>query len=183
MPLFVYAPVLREARHAFELAAGEDQRVGGVIEDEATGQLEVTLELEPRRRGIQRGARPVSPHRSGCRRPVPDQLQMTVSGFETLMTQSSEARGRLVHARELQKAHEYAVTVVVAQTACEVLIREVLPALVQPHVTDDLFPWALERVRQYTLNDRLSRITRIPHLRSWKFPTLRGCVEARPEGL
>ena len=29
----------------------------------------------------------------------------------------------------------------------------------------------------------VSRITRIPHLRSWKFPTLRGCVEARPEGL
>ena len=43
---------------------------------------------------------------------------------------------------------------VVAQTACEVLIRDVLPTLVQPHVTDDVFPWALERIRQYTLNDR-----------------------------
>jgi hypothetical protein len=49
------------------------------------------------------------------------------------------------------------LAVIVAQTACEVLIREVLRTLVQPHLTDDVFPWALERIGQYTLNDRQTR--------------------------
>lgn len=79
---------------------------------------------------------------------------MRMSGFEALMTQRSQARERLDHAHRLHESQEHAIAVVVAQTACEVLIREILPTLVHPHVTDELFPWALERIRQYTLNDR-----------------------------
>jgi hypothetical protein len=51
MPVFVYAPVLPEARLAFELAAGEDERVGGVTEDEMTGELAAYFELARRRPG------------------------------------------------------------------------------------------------------------------------------------
>jgi hypothetical protein len=156
MPVYVYAPVLPAARHAFELAAGHDPRVGGVVEDETTGELEVYFELPPgdvdrafnEARGIYgRVAEAASV-------PVPDPLEMRMSGFETLMEQQSQARVRLGHAHELHLREEHALAVVVAQTACEVLIREVLPTLVQPHLTDNVFPWALERIRQYTLNDR-----------------------------
>jgi hypothetical protein len=156
MPVFVYAPVIPEARQAFELAAGDDERVGGVIEDEVTGELETYFELPPadidRTFNMARGLYQRIADGAGV--PVPEPLEMRMSGFEALMTQRSEARERLAHANELHERGEHALAVVVAQTACEVLIRDVLPTLVQPHVSDDLFPWALERIRQYTLNDR-----------------------------
>jgi hypothetical protein len=157
MSVFVYAAVLPEARRAFEEAAGEDKRVGGVVEDEKTGELEVYFELAPG--GVDRAfnearglyARIAASAGVG----VPD--SMRISGFEVLMLQPSQARQRLEHATDLYEREEHALAVVVAQTACEVLIGEVLPTLVQPHVTDDLFPWVLERVRQYTLNDHQTR--------------------------
>jgi hypothetical protein len=156
MPVYVYAPVQPEARHAFELAAGHDQRVGGVVEDETAGELEVYFELAPgdvdRAFNEARGLYSRVAQAAGV--PVPDPLEMRMSGFETLMEEQSQARVRLGHAHELHAREEHALAVVVAQTACEVLIREVLPTLVQPHLTDNVFPWVLERIRQYTLNDR-----------------------------
>lgn len=156
MPVFVYARVLREARRAFEVAAGKDERVGGVVEDEKAGELEVYFELAPgdvdRAFNEARGLYARIANSAGVG--VPDPLEMRVSGFEALMTQPSQARERLAHAHDLQVREEHGLAVVPAQTACEVLIREVLQTLVQPHVTDDLFPWTLERIRQYTLNDR-----------------------------
>src|ERR1035437_2874370 len=47
MPVFVHAPIVPDARSAFEMAAGEETRVGGVVEDETTGGLEVYFELPP----------------------------------------------------------------------------------------------------------------------------------------
>lgn len=155
MSVFVYAPVLPEARLAFELAVGEDERVG-VVEDETTGELEVYFELAPGDvdSAFNEARRLYTRIAESAGVPVPDPLEMRMSGFDALMTQPSQARERLAHAHDLQEREEHALAVVVAQTACEVLIREVLPTLVQPHVTEDVFPWALERIRQYALNDR-----------------------------
>jgi HEPN domain-containing protein len=156
MSVFVYAPVLPEARTTFELAAGEDERVGGVLEDETADELEVYFELAPgdvdRAFNEARGLYARIADSAGV--PVPDPLELRMSGFDALMTQPTQARARLVHAQDLLESGEHALAVVVAQTACEVLIREVLPTLVQPHITEDVFPWALQRIRQYTLNDR-----------------------------
>jgi HEPN domain-containing protein len=156
MPVFVYASVRPEARRAFELAAGEDERVGGVVEDESTGELEVYFELAPGDvdRAFNEARSLYARIADSAGVPVPHPLEMRMSGFDALMTQPSQARERLTHAYDLQEREEHALAVVVAQTACEVLIREVLPTLVQPHITDDVFPWARERIRQYALNDR-----------------------------
>jgi NAD(P)-dependent dehydrogenase (short-subunit alcohol dehydrogenase family) len=43
----VLARARSEPRSAFEMAAGEETRVGGVVEDETTGRLEVYFELDP----------------------------------------------------------------------------------------------------------------------------------------
>lgn len=156
MPVYVYAPVLPEARRAFEMATGHDFRVGGLIEDEIAGELEVYFELAPGDvdRAFNEARGLYGSIAQAASVPVPDPLEMRMDGFEALMERPSQARVRLRHAHELYAREEHALAVVVAQTACEVLIREVLPTLVQPHLTDNVFTWALERIRQYTLNDR-----------------------------
>ena len=121
MPVFVHAPVPPEAHSAFELAAGQDQRVGGVVEDETAGELEVCFELAPgdvdRAFNEARSRYARIAHAAGV--PVPDPLEMRMSGFETLVEQPSRARVRLSHAHELHAREEHALAVVVAQTSCD----------------------------------------------------------------
>jgi hypothetical protein len=111
MPVFVYAPVLREARRAFELAAGGDERVGGVVEDEGTGELEVSFELTPgdvdRAFNEARGIYARIAEAAGV--PVPEPLEMRMSGFDALMTQPALARQRLAHAQRLLDGGEPAL--------------------------------------------------------------------------
>lgn len=158
-PVFVYAPIARDSRSTFERAAEDDSRVGGVIEDAITGELEVYFEFSHGDRGlavteardlydcIARGAGLV----------VSGPVDMRMDGFETLMTQPSLARERLDHARELLSRGEPTLAVVVAQTACEVLINDVLRTLVEFHARDELGPWVLRRVRSFTLIDDATR--------------------------
>jgi HEPN domain-containing protein len=154
MPVYVQAPISEQGRSAFE-AAGRDPRVGGVVEDETTGELEVYFELAPgdvdRAFNEARGLYKRIADAAGI--PVPDPLEMTMSGFDALLDQSSHARQRLGEAQRLFDRGDDALAVVVAQTACEVLINDVLVSLVQPHVTDEVWPWVAGRVRSFTLID------------------------------
>jgi HEPN domain-containing protein len=160
MPVYVYAPISPEAREAFEQAAGDDGPIGGVIEDESTGELQVYFELSPGDPGRAfreaRGVYRQTVESAGL--PMPDALEMSMSGFETLIDERVRALARLSRAVGLVRDGEHDLAVVVAQTACEVLIREVLTTLVEVRVDDrELQPWLLERVRYFSLNDDQTR--------------------------
>lgn len=154
-PVYVYAPIGPELKAAFQNAAGEDVRVGGVIEDENTGELEAYFELLPGdvERAFNEARGIYSRISSAAGAQVPEPLEMTMSGFETLMFNRSQARERLGHAGDLLAGDEPELSVVVAQTACEVLIKDVLLTLARPHVSDELWPWVVGRVRRFTLID------------------------------
>ena len=159
MPVFVHAPIEPDARVAFERAAGEDERVGGVVEDESTGGLEVYFELPPadvdglfnQARGLyERIARTAGV-------PAPDPLEMTLSGFEALMVQATRDRQLIDRARELVDRGQHELGVILAQTACEVLVADALRSLIHPHLSDQLRPWLLGRVKSFTLLDDPTR--------------------------
>jgi HEPN domain-containing protein len=159
MPVFVHAPIEPEARSAFEDAAGDDQRVGGVVEDETTGDLEVYFELPAsdvdRAFNEARGLYRRVVEAAGLA--VPEPLELAISGFEALMVQASRDRELLSRAHELMERNEYDLTVIVAQTACEVLVADALRSLLHPHVSDQVRPWLLGRVTSFTLMDDPTR--------------------------
>jgi HEPN domain-containing protein len=159
MPVFVHAPIVPDARSAFEMAAGEETRVGGVVEDETTGGLEVYFELPPgdvdRVFNEARGLYERIANSAGV--PVPDPLEMSMSGFEAMMVQASRDRQLLDRARNLVEHGEHELGVILAQTACEVLVADALRSLLHPHVSDQLRPWLLGRVKSFALVDDPTR--------------------------
>lgn len=158
-PAIVYAPIPPEAIRVFQEAAGEDERVGGVIENEETGEAEVYFEL------IEGGfERALNEARGLYRRfmeaaglEVPEDLELTISGFEVFMSMATRDRQLLERARELLAREEFDLSVVLAQTASEVLIADTLRGLLSSHVSDELQVWLLARIRQFSLNDDSTR--------------------------
>jgi HEPN domain-containing protein len=159
MPVFVYAPIAAEAKSAFEAAAGEDERVGGVVEDESAGTFDVYFELQPgnaeRAFNEARGIYERVAAAAGLA--VPEPLELTMSGFETLMVQATRDRQLLDRARKLLEAGEHELAVILAQTASEVLVADALRSLAEPHATDELRPWLLSRLKSFTLIDDPTR--------------------------
>lgn len=159
MPVFVYAPITPDARSAFESAAGDDARVGGIVEEESTGKLEVYFELPPasvdRVFDEARGVYASVMRSAGL--DVPEPLEMTMSGFEALLVEASRDRQLLGRARELLASGENELAVVVAQTACELVVADALRSLLVAHVSDELRPWAVARVKAFTLIDDATR--------------------------
>jgi HEPN domain-containing protein len=155
MPVFVHALVEPAARAAFEEAAGEDARIGGVIEDETTGSLEVYFELDggsvDRAFNEARGLYVRVVEAAGLE--VPDGLEYRMSGFEVLLSQATRDRQLLDRARELFEQHEHELAVIVAQTACEVLVADAIRNFLQPHASDALQGWLIKRIRSFTFMD------------------------------
>lgn len=160
-PVFVTAPVSDEARRAFEDAAGRYETVGGVVEDENEGSLEVYFKLpyDNVENLLVRTASLYTEIAEEAGLPVPEDLkaQMAFSGMDVLLFQATRDRELLDRAHELQRDGEHDLAVIVAQTACEVLIEDAVRSLTQSHVSDELWPWFLDRTRSFTLRDDPTR--------------------------
>jgi hypothetical protein len=154
-PVFVNARIDPSTRSIFESAAGLDQRIGGVTEDEETGELSVYFELPggdiDRAFNEARGLYRHVLKSAGLEHP--GSIEMSMSGFEILLAQASRDRELLRRAHELFDRGENDLAVIVAQTACEVLIADALRSFVQAHASDELGPWLLGSIRSSTLID------------------------------
>lgn len=130
-----------------------------MVENERTGKLEVYFELPAasvdRAFNEARGRYGQIAKAAGFA--VPELLDMTISGFEALLLQASRDRQLLDRARELMQRDEHELAVILAQTACEVLIADALRSLLHPHVSDEMRPWLVGQVRSYTLRDDSTR--------------------------
>jgi hypothetical protein len=158
-PVFVHVPIPPEAIHTFQEAAGADERVGGVIEDENTGEAQVYFELpggsDDQAFNEARGLFERLMTEAGLE--VPEDLEMVMSGFEVFMIPATRDRQLLEKAVELYGQDEFELAVIVAQTACEVLIADTLRGFLPSHASDELQAWLLVRVRQFSLNDDSTR--------------------------
>ncbi len=130
-----------------------------MVEAEPTGELEVYFELPPgnidRVFNEARGLYARVAEAAGLT--VPEPLEMTLSGFEALMVQASRDRQLLDRAQELEDRGEHELAVILAQTACEVLVADALRSLLHAHVSDELRPWLLARVKSFALIDDATR--------------------------
>jgi hypothetical protein len=160
-PVWVYAPVLREDIQAFTRAvdSGADD-IGSIIEHEAPEErFEVVFELsqgtaeeifaEARRRYEAICAR------AGIR--VPDPLELHASGFEVFLEHQRRDSELLDRGDELFAQKHYDLAVIVAQTACEVLVADAMRSLLEGQASEDLLGWLMSGVSSYTLIDDSTR--------------------------
>ena len=160
-PVWVYAPVEREDVDAFTGASSaEDEGVDSIVEhDSPEERFEVAFELpqgpveeifaEARRRYARICAR------AGIE--VPDPLELRASGFEVFLEDQLRDSELLNRADELFEQGHYDLAVIVAQTACEVLVADAMRTLLEGHASDGLFPWLIGRISSYTLVDDATR--------------------------
>jgi HEPN domain-containing protein len=160
-PVWVYAPVVREDVDAFTRASSyQDDGVESIVEHESPEERsEVVFELpqapvdeifaEARRRYERICAR------AGIG--VPDPLELRVSGFEVFLEDQRRDNELLNRADQLFEQGHYDLAVIVAQTACEVLVADAMRTLVEGHALDDLSPWLIGRFSSYTLVDDATR--------------------------
>lgn len=158
-PVFVHAPIPEALRDAFQDAAGEDERIGGVVELEDSGEFETffVLSADNIDRAIDEARELYNSVCEAAGQPVPSELPMTVSGYEGFFIPVPRDRQLVERAQEFFDAGEYELAVVLAQTACEVLIADAMRSLLQAHVSDEVRPWMLGRTRTFALTDDPTR--------------------------
>ena len=161
-PVWVYAPVEREDVDAFTRASSSEDDDGvEIVEQESPEErFEVAFELpqgpvdevfaEARRRYALICAR------AGIE--VPDPLELRASGFEVFLQDQRQRDSELLNrADELFEQGHHDLAVIVAQTACEVLVADAMRTLLEGHASDGLFPWLIGRISSYTLVDDATR--------------------------
>lgn len=160
-PVWVYAPVDPEDIEGFTRAGLGADGVESVIEhDSPEHRFEVVFELpqgdpdevfaEARRRYHEICGR------AGIR--VPDPLELTASGFEVFFAeQQRRDRELLRRAEELFDQGHHDLAVIVAQTACEIVVADAMRTLLDSHASQELLPWLMSRMTSYSLRDDPTR--------------------------
>lgn len=155
----MYAPV--EAEDSQRLATAirpEDQ--ASLIEEEAPEhRFEICFEL-PQMPVDQVFAEARNRYGAICERAgvaLPEPLEMTAAGFEVFLEDQRRDSELLDRANDLVAQGHHDLAVIVAQTACEVLVADAMRAVARGHASDELYPWLLQRVGSYTLIDNQTR--------------------------
>jgi HEPN domain-containing protein len=159
-PVWVYAPVGRADVDAFTGASSAEDGVEIVEQESPEERFEVAFELpqgpvdeiftEARRRYA------LICERAGIE--VPDPLELRASGFEVFLEDQRRRDSELLNrADELFEQGHNDLAVIVAQTACEVLVADAMRTLLEGHASDGLFPWLIGRISSYSLVDDATR--------------------------
>ena len=161
-PVWVYAPVEPDGVERFREAAQDLITAGrvSILEQEApVVAYEAAFEVEQAAPEVV-FAQARKLYADICARAglsVPDPLELRASGFEVFLPRQREDEVLLTRAAELSHQGHHDLAVIVAQTACEVLVGNAMRLLLPLHPSEALQDWLLDRLKGYSLNDDPTR--------------------------
>jgi hypothetical protein len=159
---WVYAPLAPDAVEAFRQAAGtliDDGKVSILEQESPEVSFEATFAFpQAAPADLFAQARQLYADLSGVAGvTVPDPLELRASGFEVFLPQRRREEELLARARELHGTGDHDLAVIIAQTACEVLVADAMRPIIASHASEDLRAGVLARVTSYTLVDDPTR--------------------------